>query len=251
MEILETDIGLVSFDEFDKHQNNIDENILHVTLEEKKEWASKASGADFNAHRQGKELDHPDGSVTTDKIANEAVTVDKLSSGLQNKMTAHDTHASHIDNPHQTSKAQVGLGNVDNVKQAAKSDFDAHKDNPVIAHPDGSVTTQKIANKAITSAKLGDDVKGEIEKKIDITQIPSTVSVDGKILMPVTFVDVDDEGNTVIKENGGGDFLLSIGANGEPYIYDNRNTQVRMKDQTTGDTYILYVTNGELRIKKK
>ena len=250
MEIQENDIGLVSFDEFNEHQTNADDNILHVTKAEKDAWNGKLSGAELSTHRTSQELDHPDGSVTTDKIANDAVTSDKLSSELQNKITASDTHKDDSNNPHRTSKAQVGLGNVDNVQQAAKADFDAHKDNPVLAHPDGSVTREKIADESISFPKLGDDVKSEIEKKLNNTEVPDTVSVDGIMLMPVTFVDVDEEGNTIIRENGGGDYLLAIGANGKPYLYDNRNTQVRMKDQTTGDTYILYVNNGELRIKQ-
>lgn len=31
-----------------------------------------------------------------------------------------------MNNPHKTTKAQIGLGNVDNVQQAAKKDFDRH-----------------------------------------------------------------------------------------------------------------------------
>ncbi|MEJ9347279.1 BppU family phage baseplate upper protein, partial [Bacillus licheniformis] len=37
-----------------------------------------------------------------------------------------DAHAAKTNNPHKVTKAQVGLSNVDNVKQAAKTDFDAH-----------------------------------------------------------------------------------------------------------------------------
>ncbi|MED4844063.1 phage baseplate upper protein [Bacillus atrophaeus] len=37
-----------------------------------------------------------------------------------------DTHANNKKNPHAVTKAQVGLANVDNVKQAAQTDFDAH-----------------------------------------------------------------------------------------------------------------------------
>ncbi|MEC0490032.1 BppU family phage baseplate upper protein [Bacillus licheniformis] len=37
-----------------------------------------------------------------------------------------DAHAAKTNNPHKVTKAQVGLANVDNVKQAAKTDFDAH-----------------------------------------------------------------------------------------------------------------------------
>lgn len=37
-----------------------------------------------------------------------------------------DAHTSLKNNPHAVTKAQVGLGNVDNVKQASKADFDSH-----------------------------------------------------------------------------------------------------------------------------
>ena len=43
------------------------------------------------------------------------------------------SHRDDKDNPHSVTKAQVGLGNVDNAKQATKSEFDAHvadKNNP-------------------------------------------------------------------------------------------------------------------------
>ncbi|MGO0742512.1 phage baseplate upper protein, partial [Bacillus licheniformis] len=40
--------------------------------------------------------------------------------------TEFDSHANNKSNPHAVTKAQVGLANVDNVKQAAKTDFDAH-----------------------------------------------------------------------------------------------------------------------------
>src|SRR5690625_2608748 len=39
-----------------------------------------------------------------------------------------DTHIDDEDNPHRVTKSQVGLGSVDNVKQASKTEFDAHKD---------------------------------------------------------------------------------------------------------------------------
>ncbi|GIN17466.1 hypothetical protein J32TS2_28220 [Shouchella clausii] len=44
-----------------------------------------------------------------------------------------DAHANDKGNPHGTNKTQVGLGNVDNVKQASKAEFDAYvakRDNP-------------------------------------------------------------------------------------------------------------------------
>jgi hypothetical protein len=37
-----------------------------------------------------------------------------------------DTHAVRTDNPHAVTKAQVGLGNVDNIQQATKAEFNTH-----------------------------------------------------------------------------------------------------------------------------
>ena len=42
------------------------------------------------------------------------------------------THIANKANPHEVTKAQVGLGNVDNVKQATKSEFDTHTANNTI-----------------------------------------------------------------------------------------------------------------------
>lgn len=41
-------------------------------------------------------------------------------------------HVNRIDNPHQVTKEQVGLGNVDDVQQASKEDFDNHVNDAVI-----------------------------------------------------------------------------------------------------------------------
>lgn len=41
-------------------------------------------------------------------------------------------HVASRDNPHEVTKDQVGLGNVLDVEQASKEDFDAHKDNAEI-----------------------------------------------------------------------------------------------------------------------
>ena len=37
-----------------------------------------------------------------------------------------DAHANQVDNPHEVTKSQVGLDNVDNVQQATKTEFDLH-----------------------------------------------------------------------------------------------------------------------------
>ncbi|BBP87499.1 hypothetical protein BsIDN1_11170 [Bacillus safensis] len=39
---------------------------------------------------------------------------------------ALSTHSNAKNNPHAVTKSQVGLGNVDNIKQASKAFFDSH-----------------------------------------------------------------------------------------------------------------------------
>ena len=56
-----------------------------------------------------------------------------------------ENHMGDVANPHATTKAQVGLGNVDNVKQAPKSEFDAHV-NLTAAH---SAISTATANRLI------------------------------------------------------------------------------------------------------
>ncbi|MCY8485425.1 phage baseplate upper protein [Bacillus atrophaeus] len=75
-------------------------------------------------------------AIETKKSAQE-----KADAAEANAKAYTDTHANNKHNPHAVTKAQVGLANVDNVKQAAKTDFDAHvKD--TIAHISASERTK-------------------------------------------------------------------------------------------------------------
>lgn len=61
-----------------------------------------------------------------------------IQGSLNEEMGAHMANTS---NPHNVTKAQVGLGNVINVLQASKSDFDSHTGNRNNPH---AVTTAQI-----------------------------------------------------------------------------------------------------------
>lgn len=70
--------------------------------------------------------------IATQSEAEAGTSNSKYMTPLRTKQ-AIDIHATRTDNPHGVTKAQVGLGNVDNVKQASKAEFDAHvadKNNP-------------------------------------------------------------------------------------------------------------------------
>ncbi|MFU1717870.1 pyocin knob domain-containing protein [Bacillus velezensis] len=52
--------------------------------------------------------------------------VNRWEKGINDAHTDLAAHKNDMNNPHKTTKAQIGLGNVDNVQQAAKKDFDRH-----------------------------------------------------------------------------------------------------------------------------
>lgn len=125
----------------------------------KDEYLSSVYSAD-KKHRTSANLDHPDGSVTsskiadgaitTSKIANETLTLEKFDVGLQQNLWDVTNHvADTTDNPHDVTKEQVGLGNVTNEEQATKAEYDNHRTASVIDHPDGSVTIEKLSDDII------------------------------------------------------------------------------------------------------
>ncbi|CAF1813109.1 hypothetical protein [Bacillus subtilis] len=52
--------------------------------------------------------------------------VNRWEKGIKDAHTDLAAHKNDMNNPHNTTKAQIGLGNVDNVQQAAKKDFEKH-----------------------------------------------------------------------------------------------------------------------------
>ena len=94
--------------------------------------------ANIDSHKAATTLDHPDGSVTEEKLAAGAVTDVKIGNRTINKPDAEGTtsglltallntitaaiksHIGNQDNPHNVTKAQVGLGNVDNTSDKDK-----------------------------------------------------------------------------------------------------------------------------------
>ncbi|WNV81021.1 terminase [Bacillus atrophaeus] len=52
--------------------------------------------------------------------------VNRWEKGIKDAHTDLAAHKNDMNNPHNTTKAQIGLGSVDDVQQAAKKDFDQH-----------------------------------------------------------------------------------------------------------------------------
>ena len=85
-----------------------------------------------------------------------------------------DAHANRTDNPHGVTKSQVGLANVDNVKQASKTEFDSHNND----------TTRHITAEERT----------RWNNKAEVSQIPTKVSQLENDRGYVTQEELDDAG---------------------------------------------------------
>lgn len=204
-----------------------------------------------------------------------------------------NTHKNATNNPHAVSKSQIGLNNVDNVKQAAKTDFEAHTNN--VANPH-KVTKAQVglgnaentadkdkevlsATKLKTARKINGvdfdgtgDVTIEDNTKISLSQkgaaegvaeldttgiVPDkqlpyynkarNVYVDGQLLYPVAFFDVDSEGNFYLREDGSGEYLLYIPLDGVPRLKYIGNA---VTDDVTGVSYSFSISNGEAVLKQ-
>lgn len=121
-----------------KLQTNIDNHIgdtaRHVSDQERTRWNGKAD----SSHRH--------------KVADIDGLEEIISNQTTNKANQSDLtgHIKNQNNPHNVTKAQVGLGNVTNVEQASKSDFQHHLDNHNNPH---SVTKAQIGLENVTNVE--------------------------------------------------------------------------------------------------
>lgn len=109
-----------SQEKVDKHANDKD---LHVTQNERLIWNAKETPA---GAKEKVDLGVEDANRYTDqRIARISITSlgSETPEGAQNKV---DAHANKRNNPHNVTKSQLGLSNVDDVKQATKTEFFEH-----------------------------------------------------------------------------------------------------------------------------
>ncbi|WP_411801566.1 terminase [Bacillus atrophaeus] len=127
--------------EFNEHNND---SKRHITSTEREEWNAKET---------------PGGAQ------------EKADKAEVNAKAYTDAFAERRDNPNQVTKAQVGLGNVDNVKQASQTDFNLHlNDNTVHI----SKSERKKWNGAQLTKLTGDEGKRtKIPDGTDILTLPT------------------------------------------------------------------------------
>lgn len=222
----------------------------------------------LDSNSETKALSAKQGKILADFIGklDELSTTEKTNvvEAINELLNSLNTHKNAANNPHAVSKSQIGLDNVDNVKQAAKTDFEAHTSNAANPH---KVTKTQVglgnaentadkdkevlsATKLKTARKINGvdfdgtgDITIEDNTKIPLSQkgaaegvaeldttgiVPDkqlpyynktqNVYVDGQLLYPVAFFDVDSEGNFYLREDGSGEYLLYIPLDGVPRL---------------------------------
>jgi len=89
------------------------------------------------------------------KVTAAQVGLDEVDNVKQASKVEFDSHTSDKSNPHKVTAAQIGLDKVDNIQQAAKADFDSHVNNKANPH---SVTASQVGayTKTESDSKLTD-----------------------------------------------------------------------------------------------
>lgn len=122
--------------------------------------------------------------------------------------------------------------------------------NPVLL--DGEIAYVEMADGRIRS-KIGDGetpydmLHFDDEKFEKFIEDNAVIYAGDYILNGTTFADVDDNGNVVIKEDGSGDYLLTITILG---VVLARYIGNEVTDKVTGQKYSFTISNGIVELKE-
>ena len=144
-----TNVEQASKQDFDAHARD---TTKHITQQERISWNGKADGRALTDHTGNR--NNPHGVTKTQVGLGNVVNVEQASKqdfdAHARDTTKHITqqeriswngkadgraltdHTGNRNNPHGVTKTQVGLGNVVNVEQASKSEFNSHSQNSTI-----------------------------------------------------------------------------------------------------------------------
>lgn len=148
--------------------------------------------------------------------------------GAQSKV---DAHAGRTDNPHAVTKSQIGLGNVSNVLQATKAEFDSHNDDGVrhISSVERATWNAKqsalgfIAENTANKGKASGYASLDTSGKVPIEQIPDNVVTQDELGaagygdMTVAVYDTNRDG--VVDRASVADSVAWAGVTGKPSTF--------------------------------
>lgn len=98
-----------------------------------------------------------DGKKYTDEKIGD-VDFTEIESGIADNTRKINAHEAKKDNPHNVTKSQVGLGNVDNAKQATKTEFDIHTTDKTNPH---GVTKYQVGLASVLNYGVATQVEAE------------------------------------------------------------------------------------------
>ncbi len=158
---------------------------------------------------KSKAIVKPDGSLEydPDDIKEIEDRLDSIENDVGDVDNKFDAHKADKTNPHVVTKTQVGLGNVDNVKQASKIEFDAHKAEKATQDGYGHIRLQDIPNPQIATkeeAELGTNntkmmtplrVNQAIASNVRMSGATVEINIDGQWVAFKRIIDVSSWGN--------------------------------------------------------
>lgn len=129
-------------------------------------------------------------------------------------------HVANVSNPHSVTKAQVGLGSVDNVQQASKANFDLHVANTSNPHSVTAAQAGAVPVGRILTAGTGLTGGGALSS--DLTFSLDLVYLDGRYLGKTAKASDSDklDGLDSVAFMKHGDTFLSMG-NDDGIVYSD------------------------------
>ena len=82
-------------------------------------------------------------------VTKSQVGLGNVDNAKQASKTEFDSHTGNKANPHGVTKSQVGLGNVDNAKQASKTEFDSHVAGTASKHSASDIVYDSSSGKSV------------------------------------------------------------------------------------------------------
>ena len=141
------------------------------------------------------------------------VLLNKLTAAIRALRISVSNHTSRTDNPHLITKSQAGLGNVDNIKQASKTEFDSHNnDNEIHVTPEDKTNWNGKADITYVDDKI-ENAEIKLDNAVGITVDNEDLKVTGAVLV------AGEDGDYYFDETGKGNKLLCYSKQGA-FLHD-------------------------------
>lgn len=258
--------------------DNVDANDVNKLAAAIKdvEQSVTTEGGKLTDHKTKAVLDHPNGSVTTDKIANGAVSTDKIApSAVTGSRIANNavTDTKIADGAVTTSKIGKNAVGTDNIKDAAvdsakivngsiaarhiidgqvtrdkiaadsiSSDKIANKSVTTEKINDGAVTTEKIADGEISETKLAATLSDKINRKVNKSDLTADniKSVYSSAIEPRRQIETGIISTIRVPNSGDVSKILDIGGTYVPVFSIDKAWKDYTKNKVTTDYYVAY-----------